>query len=173
MNLERVCVHELFETSAAVTPDSIALVAGSSQLTYRELNGRANQLARFLRANGVGPEVLVGLCLRRTADMLVAILGILKAGGAYVPMDPSYPAERLSLIMENSQTKILITTADLTKMFPAANARVVRIDADWPSMAKESQTNLNSTTNSGNLAYVIYTSGSTGKPKGVMITHAG
>src|ERR1700733_13655330 len=95
---ERICVHELIAATVAATPDATALVAGGTKLTYRDLNARANQLARFLRANGVGPEVLVGLSLRSTAEMLVGMLGILKAGGAYVPLDPSYPTERLSFM---------------------------------------------------------------------------
>src|SRR4051794_10616538 len=100
-------VHELFEASAIASPDAVALVAGEIQLSYRELNNRANQLAHFLRDNGVGPDVLVALCMRRTAELLVGILGILKAGGAYVPLDPSYPSERLSLMVEDSHAGIL------------------------------------------------------------------
>src|SRR3954454_18127277 len=103
----RACAHQLVEAAAAVTPDAIAVVAGRDQLSYRELNARANQLAHFLRGRGVGPEVLVGLCLTQSPDMLVGILGILKAGGAYVPLDPAYPAERLALMLQDCQARIL------------------------------------------------------------------
>jgi len=168
-----MCVHELIAASAAATHHAIALVAGSQRLTYGDLNARANKLARFLRANGVGPEVLVGLSLRRTPEMLVGILGVLKAGGAYVPLDPSYPAARLSFMMHDSRAKILVTTADLAKNWPAINVRVVRLDVDWAIIDKENRTNLDPTVTLDNLAYVIYTSGSTGTPKGVMVTHAG
>ena len=173
IELECRCTHELIAAMAAVTPDAIALVAGSRQLTYRDLNARANQLARVLRTNGVGPEVLVGLSLRSTAEMVVGMLGILKAGGAYVPLDPSYPTERLSFMMQDLRAKILVTTADLAKTGPVTDARVVRIDADWSCIEKGNRENFDSGVCSQNLAYVIYTSGSTGKPKGVMVTHAG
>jgi non-ribosomal peptide synthetase component F len=167
-----MCAHELIEASAAITPDTVAVVAGSNQLTYRDLNARANQLAHFLRASGVGPDVLVGLCLKRTAEMLVGILGILKAGGAYVPMDPSYPTERLSLMMQDSRASVLVSTADLSTIWPASDAHLVRVDADWPIIEKRSSENVDSAASPRNLAYGIYTSGSTGRPKGVMVTHA-
>jgi amino acid adenylation domain-containing protein len=171
--IEGRCVHELIAATAAATPDAIALTAGGRQVTYRELNARANQLARILRANGVGPEVLVGLSLRRTPEMVVGMLGILKAGGAYVPLDPSYPTERLSFMIQDSRAKIVVTTADLAKTGPATDARVVRLDADWSCIEKGNRENFDSGVRFQNLAYVIYTSGSTGKPKGVMVTHAG
>jgi len=170
---ERMCVHELVAATAAATPDAIALVAGDTQLPYGDLNARANQLARFLRANGAGPEVLIGLSLRSTAEMLVGMLGILKSGGAYVPLDPTYPTERLSFMMQDSGAKILVTTADLAKTGPITNARVIRLDGDWSDIEKGSRANFDAGIRSQNLAYVIYTSGSTGKPKGVMVTHSG
>ena len=173
MQRRPVSAHELFEASAIANPDAIALVAGDVQLTYRELNTRANQLAHFLRAKGVGPDVLVALSLKRTAELLVAILGILKAGGAYVPMDPSYPAQRLSLMIEDSRADILLTTADLAFRWSMSDLGVVRLDADWPTIASSNGKNPQTFVSPKNLAYVIYTSGSTGRPKGVMVTHAG
>ena len=170
---ERWCAHEFVAASATATPGAIAVVAGSRRLTYADLNARANQLAHFLRANGVGPEVLVGLSLKRTPEVLVGLLGILKAGGAYVPLDPSYPAERLSFMMDDSRAGILVTTADLAAAWPATSARLVRLDADWRLIGKGSKENLGPTAGPEDLAYVIYTSGSTGMPKGVMVTHAG
>ena|SRR5690348_13887830 len=110
------CAHQLIEASARGNPNAIAVLAGRTQFSCGELNARANQLAHFLREKGVGPEILVGLYLSRSADMLVGILGILKAGGAYVPLDPTYPAERLALMLQDSQAKIVITSADLLRL---------------------------------------------------------
>ncbi len=162
-----------------------------SSVTYRELNGRANQLAHFLRTRGVGPETLVGLCAERSPELIVGLLGILKAGGAYVPLDPAYPAERLRFMIEDAQVSILLTTQEQrTKNqeqrtdsttdrkgvlhTPPANPgqrTVIDLDTDWETIAQQPETNLDSEVTPANLAYVIYTSGSTGKPKGVMVTH--
>jgi amino acid adenylation domain-containing protein len=169
---ERMCVHDLVAATAAATPDAIAVVAGDRQLTYRNLSARVNRLARFLRGNGVGPDVLVGLSLNNTVELLVGILGILKAGGAYVPMDPSYPAERLRFMMRDSRAEILVTTADLAKTTPVTDVKAIQLDVDRPYIEKESPDNFDSDACSDNLSYVIYTSGSTGKPKGVMVTHS-
>ncbi len=167
------CVHQLFEAQVERTPDAIAVVFEREQLTYLELNERANQLAHFLQKLGIGPEVLVGICVERSVDMVVGLLGILKAGGAYVPLDPTYPPERLAFMLEDTQTPVLVTQRWLVKTLPAHTARLVYLDSDWNTIAQEYKTNPVSRVQPTNLAYVIYTSGSTGKPKGVMIPHQG
>jgi aspartate racemase len=184
-----------FEAQVERTPDQIAASCAGESLTYRALNARANQLARVLRRLGVGPECVVGLCVERSLDMVVGILGILKAGGAYLPLDPSYPAERLTLMREDAGARILLTQRRLADPAPgrragailgedareagdgapsprAGGVRLIDLDADWEQMARESHENLPDTVAPDHLAYVIYTSGSTGRPKGVMITHA-
>ncbi|ACC81527.1 non-ribosomal peptide synthetase [Nostoc punctiforme] len=166
------CIHELFELQVECSPDAIAIVYEDEQLTYQELNNRANQLAHHLRNLGVGAEILVGICVERSIEMLIGILGILKAGGAYVPLDPNYPQERLSFSLEDSQVKVLITQQQLLSKLPAHQAQVLCIDADWEIIAQQSVQNPQIVTTSANLAYIIYTSGSTGKPKGVLINHA-
>ncbi len=165
------CIHELFEEQVERTPDAIALVFEDEQLTYSELNARANQLARYLQKAGAGPEVLVGICLDRSVGMIVGLLGILKAGSAYVPIDPTYPKERLAFLLEDSQVAILLTQQRLAHALPGHTARSVYLDSDWPLIAQESTTNVASDVQPAHLAYVIYTSGSTGQPKGVMILH--
>ena len=170
---QHLCVHDLIAVQAQTTPDAIALVAGGKRLTYAQLDASANQLAHFLRAKGVGPEILVGLCLKRSAEMVVAMLGILKAGGAYIPLDPNDPTERQSFELRDSGTKILVTTDDLAKTLPAEGRTVVRLDADWPEIARESQASPEPAAGLANPAYVMYTSGSTGRPKGVTVTHSG
>jgi amino acid adenylation domain-containing protein len=169
----QVCVHELFEQQAALRPDSVALVFEDRQMTYRELNERANQLAHYLQKRGVGPEVLVGVCLERCPEMLVALLGIWKAGGAYVPLDPAYPADRLSFMVQDAAVKVVLTSNKHKQMFASTGDGVFRMDSDWPAVAQESAGNLQSTATHSNLAYIIYTSGSTGTPKGVMVLHGG
>jgi amino acid adenylation domain-containing protein len=167
------CVHDLFAEQAARTPDAVALVYEDQGLSYGELDRRANQLAHHLRGLGVGPEVVVGLCVERSLEMVVALLGILKAGGAYLPLDPSYPQERLSYMLKDAQAPVLVTQTGLEEVLPAHDAHVVRLDADWPGIAKEPTRAIADCVGPGNLAYVIYTSGSTGKPKGVMLAHGG
>jgi amino acid adenylation domain-containing protein len=171
------CIHELFEAQAARTPDAVALVFEDKQLTYRELNRRANQLAHYLRKRGVGPESLVGVCLERSLELVVGLLGILKAGGAYVPLDPGYPPERLAFMLEDAQVPWLLTEQRLwDKMNVGQDAilsHIVRLDADWEAIAEESEQNPASGVTADNLAYVIYTSGSTGRPKGVLGLHRG
>ena len=169
----QVCVHELFEQQASLHPDSIALVFEERQQTYRELNQRANQIAHTLRKSGVGPEVLVGVCLERCPEMLVALLGIWKAGGAYVPLDPAYPADRLSFMVKDAAVKVLLTHSQHKQLFASANNELICLDSDWPVIAQESASNLKSEAIPSNLAYVMYTSGSTGTPKGVMVLHSG
>ena len=167
------CIHQLFEEQVERSPDAIAVVFDNQQLTYRHLNERANQLAHYLQKLGVKPELLVGICIERSLEMIVGLLGILKAGGAYVPLDPSYPKERLSYMLEDTGVKVLLTQRSLTELLPENQAIVVSLDGDWQVIAQENQNNLNSGVKGENLAYVIYTSGSTGKPKGAMNTHKG
>jgi surfactin family lipopeptide synthetase C len=168
---ERLCVHQLFERQAERTPAALALMLEDESLTYQELNWRANQLARYLQRLGVEPEQLVCIALERSLEMVVGLLGILKAGAAYVPLDPAYPNERLSAMLEDARPKVLLTQERLLEKLPRSEACVVRIDSDWPRIAQESRENPDLETTAQNLAYVIYTSGSTGKPKGVMIEH--
>lgn len=168
-----VCIHHLFEACVAQTPDVAAATYGPRSLTYAELNERANRLARYLRTLGVGPEVRVALCLERSLELLVGIVGVLKAGGAYVPLDPAYPAERLTFLIDDAKAPVLLTHRHLYDEFSHAAKHVVCLDSDWPTIAKGSGANLGKTSSGDNLAYVIYTSGSTGKPKGVMVTHRG
>ena len=168
--LKDKCPHELFAEQASRTPDAVALVYEERELSYGELDRRSNQLAHHLRGLGVGPDAIVGLCVERSVEMVVGLLGILKAGGAYLPLDPSYPAERLGYMLADGQASVLVTQAPLIDQLPEHDARVVRIDADWAQIAAQPVTALRNTTLPENLAYVIYTSGSTGKPKGVMIS---
>jgi amino acid adenylation domain-containing protein len=167
------CIHQLFEAQVEKTPDAIALIFENQRLTYRELNNRANQLAHYLQHLGVKPEVLVGICMERSVEMVVGLLGILKAGGAYVPLDPTYPKERLAFMLEDACVPILLTQAQFANVLPEYNAKVVCLDAEWQALAHQSQDNPISGIALENLAYVIYTSGSTGKPKGAMNTHQG
>jgi len=165
------CVPQLVAAQAATTPDAVALIANDQVLSYRELNCRANQLAQYLQTLGVGPNVLVGCCVERSLDMVVALLGILKAGGAYVPLDPTYPPERLAFMLEDAQVPVLITKQPLATRLPTLRAQVVYLDIDAAVLAQQSETNPVHTVTTDDLVYVIYTSGSTGRPKGVLITH--
>lgn len=165
------CLHELFEAQAEQTPDAVAVLDDSQHLTYQELNQRANQLAHALRELGVGPEVLVGLYVERSLDMLVGLLGILKAGGAYLPLNPAYPQAHLADMLTDAQVAVLLTQAQLLAGLPEHIPQVVCLDTDWEAIALQPQTNPINQTKPENLVYVIYTSGTTGKPKGVMIQH--
>ncbi len=165
------CIHELFEQRVEQNPNAIALIFENEQLTYRELNNRANQLAHYLRTLGVGLEVLVSLYVERSLEMVVGLLGILKAGGAYVPLDPTYPKERLAFMLKNSQPLVLLTQESLKTELSDFTARAVCFDTDCQLIAQQSEENLNQTAAAVNLAYIIYTSGSTGTPKGVQVTH--
>jgi amino acid adenylation domain-containing protein len=165
-------VHRAFEAQAERTPEAIALAFEDRQLTYRELNARANRLAHRLRALGVGPDVLVGLCVERSVEMVVGLLGILKAGGAYVPLDPAYPDNRLAFMLDDARVGLLLTQQSLREDFPADGPRVLCLDSEWEGLAEESEANPAGGAAGANLAYVIYTSGSTGKPKGVQVPHA-
>jgi amino acid adenylation domain-containing protein len=166
-----VCIHQLFEAQAERTPDVVAVVFEAEQLTYAELNRRANQLAHHLRALGVGPEVLVAICLERSLEMVIGLLGILKAGGAYVPLDPAYPKERLAFMLKDAQVPVLLTQERLVAGLPEHDTKVICLDSDWETIARENGENPGVSTLPENLAYVIYTSGSTGQPKGVLVSH--
>ncbi|MDF5729296.1 MAG: amino acid adenylation domain-containing protein [Rhizonema sp. PD38] len=176
--------HQLLEAQVERTPDAVAVVYEDEQLTYSELNRKANQVAHYLRSaklsrsdsHRVAPEMLVGICIQRSNEMLVGLLGILKAGGAYVPLDPAYPKERLAYILSDSQVRVLLTTEKLLTELPqlaqaAYGCKIVCIDRDWEVISQENSENPVSQIQPENLAYVIYTSGSTGKPKGVQIPH--
>ena len=163
-------IHQLFEARAEQTPDAVALVFEDQRLTYRDLNARANQLAHYLQRLGVGPETPVGVCLDRSAEMIVALLAILKAGGAYVPIDPEYPAERIEFMLKDSRVSVLITAKRLTLTCPELSTKIVYL-AECHEITQEIVENPSSEVTPDNLAYVIYTSGSTGRPKGVEVTH--
>ena len=167
------CIHQLFEEQVERTPDCVAAVFHNEQITYRELNSRANQLANYLQFLGVGPEVLVGICVERSLEMVIGLLGILKAGAAYVPLDLDYPLERLSFILEDVQMPVLLIQEQLVKKLPSHWAQVICLDLDWEAIAQEKEENLATEVKANNLAYVMYTSGSTGQPKGVSIVHKG
>jgi len=165
------CMHELFEEQVSKTPDSVAVVCRGKSLSYKDLNNRTNQLARKLQNLGVGPEILVGISLHRSIDMVVAIMGTLKAGGAYVPLDPEFPEERISYMIQDSKCPVIITEEKIRNEINAPNSKVISIDGDWNEISKEETSDLKGGVSSDNLSYVIYTSGSTGKPKGVMVQH--
>jgi amino acid adenylation domain-containing protein/non-ribosomal peptide synthase protein (TIGR01720 family) len=172
------CVHELFEAQVMRTPQAQALVLRAQRLTYEALNRRANQLAHYLRELGVGPEVLVGVCVERSVEMVVGVLGVLKAGGAYVPLDPTYPQARLTFMLDDAQVPVLLTQARLVDRLPiqptdqpTTQPTIVHLDA--PEIAQQPDENLDSGVRPENPAYVIYTSGSTGVPKGVTVLHRG
>jgi amino acid adenylation domain-containing protein len=164
-------VHQLFEARAASNPDALAVTCGDDSLSYRRLNEQANQLARHLQQLGVRADTLVGLSVHRSVEMIVGMLGILKAGGAYVPLDPGFPPDRIELMVRDSALDIVVTQESLAEALPGAEVRKVRIDADWPEIERQPQTNLTPVAQASNLAYVIYTSGSTGIPKGVQLEH--
>jgi amino acid adenylation domain-containing protein len=166
-------IHELFEAQVERTPEATAVVFGEERLTYRELDERANRLARYLRTLGVGPEVLVGICLERSPAMVTALLGILKAGGAYLPLDPSYPQERLAYMAGDAQLKVLLTEEKLASLLSQAVTHVVSLDSQWGMIEPFDGGRLGDTGEAQSLAYVIYTSGSTGRPKGVLVQHHG
>ncbi|MBH8554262.1 amino acid adenylation domain-containing protein [Nostocaceae cyanobacterium CENA357] len=167
------CIQDLLTAQVEQTPDNIAVICGSQQLTYRELNAQANQLAHYLQQLGVKPEVLVGICVERSLSTVVGVLGILKAGGAYVPIEPTYPPERQAFILADSQISILLTQQHLVSSLPTEGIKTICLDTNWEDIAQQPQDNPISQTTPQNLAYVIYTSGSTGKPKGTLIPHRG
>ncbi|HEY1303132.1 MAG TPA: MupA/Atu3671 family FMN-dependent luciferase-like monooxygenase [Vicinamibacterales bacterium] len=165
------CIHQLIEAQVARTPDAPAVCIGGQELTYRELNARANQLARHLATIDVRPGTRIGLCVERSLEMMVALLGVLKAGAAYVPLDPSYPNERLAFILDDAGVDVLITEERLAKKFGPFSRTTIYLDTDVQTMSRERRENLDAMVSSEDLAYVMYTSGSTGKPKGVRVRH--
>jgi amino acid adenylation domain-containing protein len=167
------CIHQLFEAQVERTPDNVALSFEGRQLTYAQLNARANQLAHRLQALGVGPEVPVAICMERSLEMVVGLLGILKAGGAYVPLDPVYPGPRLSFMMEDAQVAVLLTRGPVGESLHERSVLTLDLDAGWQAIAAECDENPASRGTAKNLAYILYTSGSTGQPKGVMVEHQG
>jgi amino acid adenylation domain-containing protein len=167
------CIHELIEEESLNRPMDVALDCGDEKLSYFELNSRANRLARYLRGMGIGPETLVGVCVERGVEMVVAILGILKAGGAYVPLDSSYPEQRLLYLMENASMRVVVTQRRLAGKFPTSGTERLYLDEQWNEINTCSDETVERIVEPDNLAYVIYTSGTTGNPKGVMINHRG
>jgi amino acid adenylation domain-containing protein len=169
-------IHQLFEEQAARTPDAIAVIGSNTgdeeqQLTYRELNERANQLAHHLQGLGIRPEALVGICVERSVEMVVGLLGILKAGGAYVPLDPTYPQERIAFMLHDTRAPVLLTQAHLAGQLSGLRSPIFCLDRDWTTIEHLPTVAPNVSITAGNLAYIIYTSGSTGQPKGVMVQH--
>lgn len=170
---ETRCLPSFFEEQVQRTPLAPAVTFEGTRLTYDELNRRSNQLASYLQASGVGSEVLVGIFLERSLDMLVALLGVMKAGGAYVPLDPHLPSERLAFQLHDAQVSVLLTQDHLRTSLPALSVPIVSLDTQWPEIAQQSDTNLAHAVRPADLAYMIYTSGSTGRPKGVQVLHRG
>ncbi|WP_448265466.1 amino acid adenylation domain-containing protein [Nostoc sp. DSM 114159] len=167
------CIHQLFEEQSLSTPDAVAVVFENQQLTYHQLNCRANQLAHYLHSLGVKPDTLVGICVERSIEMVVGLLGILKAGGAYLPLDPEYPTERLRFMLEDATVSVLLTQQQLIDKLPPNQAQVVFLEEVCSEIAQNNQHNLTTGVKAFHLANVIYTSGSTGRPKGVMVQHQG
>lgn len=185
-NYSDLLCHQIFEDWAARTPDAIAVSFADEQLTYQQLNRQANKVAHYLQQLGVETEVLVGICIEQSLEMVVGVLGILKAGGAYVPLDPNYPCDRLCFMLADSQVAIVLTQQSLVSLFnngtgsdrqleepEFSNPKLICLDTDWQSIATHSDKNPKSSVEADNLAYIIYTSGSTGKPKGVLVEHRG
>ncbi|MBI4852597.1 MAG: amino acid adenylation domain-containing protein [Acidobacteria bacterium] len=171
LNYPNITTIKLFEEQVAKAPEAIALVFEGVKLTYSQLNIKANQLANHLIKLGVVPEVLVGICVERSLEMIIGLLGILKAGGAYVPIDPTYPQDRQAFILDDAKLNILLTQEKLVDKLPSTTAKLICLDSDWAEISKQSSNNLPDIVQPENLAYIIYTSGSTGNPKGVMVTH--
>jgi amino acid adenylation domain-containing protein len=167
------CMHELFEQRVSETPGALAVVCGSQKLTYAELNSRANQLANYLRKLGAGPDALVGICMYRSPEMIIGILGTLKAGAAYVPLDPAYPQQRLASMVGDVDLRVVLTSNETRSILPETEVKKVCLDDDWGRIANESDDNLPAAASVKNLCYVIFTSGSTGKAKAAAVFHRG
>jgi amino acid adenylation domain-containing protein len=167
------CIHHLFEAQVLRTPEAIAVTWRKQQLTYQELNARANQLAHYLRDLGVKRGELVGICLERSIEMIIGFLGVLKAGGGYVPLDPSYPPERLAFMLADSQASVLVTESSTLEQLSAYTGQIVYLDVNWPIINRSMVDNPDSAGGAENVAYMIYTSGSTGRPKGAGVYHRG
>jgi amino acid adenylation domain-containing protein len=165
------CMHWLFEEEVKKHPDKIALYFNGQNISYHELNAKANQLAHYLRKQNIGKDILVGVCIERSVELIVALLAVIKAGGAYVPLDPSYPAERIAFILKDANAPVLLTTSETLQHIKGHNAKEILLDGDWQEIAKESKENPEHINETHDLAYIIYTSGSTGLPKGVAIEH--
>ena len=165
------CIHQMVEAQSKRTPEAVAVVCENQCLTYSELNRRANKLAHHLKRRGVGPEIVVAMCMERSLEMIVGILGVLKAGGAYLPFDLSYPPDRIAFMMEDANPPVVLMQEKLRERLPEHGAQIICIDRDWEQIAQESAEDLADGASPSNLAYVIYTSGSTGKPKGCLVTH--
>lgn len=170
---ESLCIHEQFDRLVQEHPKDLVIVAGKETLTFQELNSRANQLARYLQRVGVQPDSIIGIYMDRSIEFVVSILGIWKAGAAFLPLDPIYPKERISFILEDTKVPIILTKKDMARFLPAHQAKVISLDRDWKKIKKENSKTMASTVGLDHLAYVIYTSGSTGKPKGVLLHHRG
>jgi non-ribosomal peptide synthetase component F len=167
------CVHELFAEQAARTPEAVALVYVEQTLSYGELERRANQLGQYLKTLGVGPDVIVGVCLERSLELVIGVLGVLKAGGAYLPLEPQYPAPRLAYMLQDAQAPVVLTRSGWLTQLPETLATCVCLDRDAERIATQPHSAPRSDLTPEHLAYVIYTSGSTGQPKGVLVEHAG
>ncbi|MDZ8136599.1 MAG: amino acid adenylation domain-containing protein [Nostoc sp. DedQUE04] len=170
---QNASLHQLFEQQVERSPDKLALINQTQELTYSQLNQRVNQLTHYLQKQGVGEKTLVAICLERSVEMVVGILAILKAGGAYIPLDPNYPVERLGFMLSDSQVSVLITQQEILEKLPVSSAKIVCLDIHKDEIIQESQENPVNTSKADHLAYIIYTSGSTGTPKGVLGTHRG
>jgi non-ribosomal peptide synthetase component F len=166
-------VHELIAAWARANPDSIAAVCGEEQISYGQLNQKANQLAHYLQSVGVGPEEIVAVWIERSIEMIVAMLSILKAGGAYLPLDISTPRQRLAFMLSDAGAKVILTQQRLVDRLPDQLPRLIRLDSEWTTIADQSGSDLVAEFPRERLAYVIYTSGSSGMPKGVAVSHAG
>ena len=171
--LSGLCVHELFEANVRKAPDSIAVISGSEKLAYRQLNAKANRLARYLLRNGIGLESPIGVCIDRSCDWIVALLAVLKAGGVYVPLDPSYPLQRLNYILDDAQVEFVLVQKNSPENIRSGRWRSMYLDMDGGEFTHESDEDPGLQLSPLNLAYIIYTSGSSGTPKGVMIQHSG
>src|SRR5262249_2021564 len=163
------CVHELFAEQTERNPDRTALIDEREWVSYQELNRRTNQLGHYLQKLGVGPEVVVGVCLERSMEMVMAVLGVLKAGGAYLPLDPNSPLERLGYLLEDAGVGVVLTEQEFEASLPAFWGQTICLDVEWDRISEERESEPVSGVGAENLAYVIYTSGSTGKPKGVAV----
>jgi amino acid adenylation domain-containing protein len=173
MQCPQQCFHVLFEQQATRTPHAVAVRYEAQELSYKQLNERANQVARYLQKAGAGPEALVGICMERSLDLVIGLLGIFKAGAAYVPLDPGLPPGRISYMLEDSKSRVVLTRSGLLDGLPQSSAKILCVDEHWKEAVEEATDNLGNPSHPENLAYVIYTSGSTGKPKGVMVEHQG
>ncbi|MEH2439653.1 amino acid adenylation domain-containing protein [Nostoc sp.] len=170
-HFQHQCIHELFEQQVERYPEQIAVVYENQQLSYAQLNSRANQLAHHLQTVGVGCETIVALCVERSLEMIVGLLGILKAGGAYLALDPLLPSERLAFMLQDADSSLILTQQHLTQLFSKTQASIICLDTDWGVIDQQSDENLQKVATPENLVYVVYTSGSTGKPKGVAVEH--